>query len=1128
MLPENAGKTFGDYLDARPNAALQTAIATAVGGGAQVATVKAAGWAVNRADYQAEKARQAEQHAQVLAELNTLAQANKVLQRSPETFQEFVAKAAEDGPLQSVYIDGQTLMQSGLAEQVAAISPAVAEQVQQAAQTGGAVAIPVDEYAARIAPTDLAQQLQPHLRTEADGFSQAEAQQYMQSQGEQLQADLDRAVADSQQGDAFRASADVVTGQIRQQLDRAARFRPEVNDAYSRVVGAYFATRAAQLGVTPEALFERRMLTVGAESVLGGDVLNQALASQPPKGWVHVTSGEEAAQMWEGEGAQAVFWTDLGGKLAQDVPGLAGYSHSLGRSTADHVRKNHGDSKAEASRGQIAVTAEDLGRVPEIVTGYDAIRTDLRSDQGAQRIAYAKRYPDALVVYVEDVSRKRSDMRGVTMWKLQPSNDPQAALDKGLDVEAGKDKGPANAGPEGDALRPLSDYESDAQTPSPGPNLPDQGGSYNQGANQTDTPEFRAWFGDSKVVDAEGKPLVVYHGTSSDITAFDPSKTKAADVIFTTPDPAGASLYAETQSTGAPNVMPLYVSIRRPAYIQANEYSFEALQAAVSRGDVDGVLVVDGEGRIKIAAPLYPEQIKSAIGNNGNFDPADPNILHQGAWHGTPHRGIEKTGFKLNKIGTGEGAQAYGWGMYFASAREVADGYRISLSSQAGHAPSIRGRSVISYYDAAEREGSRGGPLGYDKAALLERLMLHDSPQQVIAHGRDPDSGISPEAVAWFEREVAPHFKAGGQLYQAEIPEDSDLLDWDKPLSEQPEKLREALAQAREFAEAAEQPGGIGIRRVDDGVLAGAGLYGAIERATGSPKAASEYLQSIGIPGLRYLDGNSRASGEGSANYVIWDEALLTPEAARIEAVYNQGPRAAFNPERLAITLLGGADLSSFLHESGHFFFENDIALASEIVAAQRQGASITPGEQQMLADVGQLLTWHGLKGDVAAQLTEWHNMPFEEKRALHERTAESFEAYLFEGKAPSIELAPYFQRFRSWLLRVYTSLKDFLAGHPEAGTLTPEVRAVFDRMLATNDAIVQAEQGRSMLALFESAEQGGMAPEAWAAYQAQGGAGHAGCGAGAAGARPARFAMVEGGALARAEEAAARSQGGA
>lgn len=49
-------------------------------------------------------------------------------------------------------------------------------------------------------------------------------------------------------------------------------------------------------------------------------------------------------------------------------------------------------------------------------------------------------------------------------------------------------------------------------------------------------------------------------------------------------------------------------------------------------------------------------------------------------WHGTPHRGIERTGFKLNKIGTGEGAQVYGWGIYFASQRVVAEGYRKALS----------------------------------------------------------------------------------------------------------------------------------------------------------------------------------------------------------------------------------------------------------------------------------------------------------------------------------------------------------------------------------------------------------------------------------------------------------------
>lgn len=665
MLPENAGKTFGDYLDARPNAALQTAIATAVGGGAQVATVKAAGWAVNRADYQAEKARQAELRNQVLAELNTLAQANKVLQRSPETFQEFVAKATEDGPLQSVYIDGQTLMQSGLAEQVAAISPAVAEQVQQAAQTGGAVAIPVDEYAARIAPTDLAQQLQPHLRTEADGFSQAEAQQYMQSQGEQLQADLDRAVADSQQGDAFRASADVVTGQIRQQLDRAARFRPEVNDAYSRVVGAYFATRAAQLGVTPEALFERRMLTVGAESVLGGDVLNQALASQPPKGWVHVTSGEEAAQMWEGEGAQAVFWTDLGGKLAQDAPELAGYSHSLDRSRVDHIRKNHGDSKAEASRVQVAVTAQDLARVPEMVTSYDAINANVpvKNEQGNQMLrglVFAKKFEDGVLVYTGVVSRKRQDVRGATMWKYPPTIDAQTAIER------------ATANLTSETLGGMSGT------------LPDQGGSYNQGADQTDTPEFERWFGDSKVVDAEGKPLVVYHGTSADFDAFDMGADKrgVGGAWF-----SDSHNYAYDMAGGRDGrVIDAYLSLKNPKVVDvmaeaarvADELGMDAptdsmeaqefLAGGMGWDSVVGDMVSEAkrEGHDGLIITSFADgrtvDTTAYIAfRSEQINPADPNILHQGAWHGTPHRGIEKTGFKLNKIGTGEGAQAYEW-----------------------------------------------------------------------------------------------------------------------------------------------------------------------------------------------------------------------------------------------------------------------------------------------------------------------------------------------------------------------------------------------------------------------------------------------------------------------------------
>ncbi|MHB1371810.1 MAG: hypothetical protein ACYCW7_16665, partial [Pseudomonadaceae bacterium] len=118
---------------------------------------------------------------------------------------------------------------------------------------------------------------------------------------------------------------------------------------------------------------------------------------------------------------------------------------------------------------------------------------------------------------------------------------------------------------------------------------------------------------------------------------------------------------------------------------------------------------------------------------------------------------------------------------------------------------------------------------------------------------------------------------------------------------------------------------------------------------------------------------------------------------------------------------------------------------------------------------------------ETGTALDVWHNLTLDEKRSYHEQFARGFEAYLFEGNAPSIELQGLFQRFRAWLLNVYKELK---ALHVE---LTDEVRAVFDRMLATNEQIQLAEQGRSMMPLFESPEQAGMTPEEFAAYQALG-----------------------------------------
>ncbi|MGH8504896.1 MAG: hypothetical protein ACRETM_02895 [Stenotrophobium sp.] len=75
------------------------------------------------------------------------------------------------------------------------------------------------------------------------------------------------------------------------------------------------------------------------------------------------------------------------------------------------------------------------------------------------------------------------------------------------------------------------------------------------------------------------------------------------------------------------------------------------------------------------------------------------NAYFQRVFHGSPHRGIEEQGFKLNKIGTGEGAQVYGWGIYFAKLRDVAENYRIALAHREGQEATIRGRSLNSYYE---------------------------------------------------------------------------------------------------------------------------------------------------------------------------------------------------------------------------------------------------------------------------------------------------------------------------------------------------------------------------------------------------------------------------------------------
>jgi hypothetical protein len=159
---------------------------------------------------------------------------------------------------------------------------------------------------------------------------------------------------------------------------------------------------------------------------------------------------------------------------------------------------------------------------------------------------------------------------------------------------------------------------------------------------------------------------------------------------------------------------------------------------------------------------------------------------------------------------------------------------------------------------------------------------------------------------------------------------------------------------------------------------------------------------------------------------------------------FYQGHRGAFSPDANTIALMKDADLSTFLHESGHFFLSTLGDLAARPDAPE-----------QIKQDMQTAIEWMGGK-----DLADWQGRTLDEQRDMHEKFARGFESYLMEGKAPTQAMQPLFARFRSWLVNVYRSVTGLGA------ELTPEVRSVFDRLLASDDAIRQTEAARGYLPL--------------------------------------------------------------
>jgi hypothetical protein len=145
----------------------------------------------------------------------------------------------------------------------------------------------------------------------------------------------------------------------------------------------------------------------------------------------------------------------------------------------------------------------------------------------------------------------------------------------------------------------------------------------------TNNPNFWKWFGDSKVVDESGKPLVVYHGTNNNFNEFDVS---LLNKNYTPVHGSGfyfAQRYMLASEHGK-NVISVYLSIHNP--LESNLLNLEKVNQLNIRLDeyakqngYDGIVYAPRDSEKQYVA-FYPTQIKSATGNNGDFDPNNPDI----------------------------------------------------------------------------------------------------------------------------------------------------------------------------------------------------------------------------------------------------------------------------------------------------------------------------------------------------------------------------------------------------------------------------------------------------------------------------------------------------------------------
>lgn len=605
------------------------------------------------------------------------------------------------------------------------------------------------------------------------------------------------------------------------------------------------------------------------------------------------------------------------------------------------------------------------------------------------------------------------------------------------------------------------------------------------------TPAFKNWFGEwendpenaSKVVDENGEPLVVYHWTNNVFDTF--RSGNMAKTIYFSESKKGARKAAR----GKRNVLECFLNVKNPVNEKTDPVHWYDAEESLNvykwkKDGRDGVFVRDEAGTS--IAVFGPTQIKSATDNNGQFSVDDPNIYHQfadvlnqSAWHGT---GAMFEKFDLGYIGTGEGAQVHGYGIYFSGGRNVAEGYRDNITAVGK--VTIDGKTY-SYYTFPGSKNEAPMELDDDEYELWILLKGNnfdlekskEEAKRILQQGTDYDyifdylDGKNGHSVS-VER---------GALYEVEIPENDVLLDEQKPLSEQTEKVQQGVRKtisdivdryyieqtAVDFIEAVNHVVGQEVVTTDsskddiaqalyDGLMkVRLPMYNNVYRTLGtfgtSDKILSEMLNEHGVEGITYYGRQ-----DGRCFVIFNDKAISIIN--RYNQEVNGIDRGAFSSAQRLISLFESADESTFMHEMAHFYLSEleqiaNIAPNSQAardIATIRAWAEWKPGDAKAFKDKKTASEFAEREKQILAAEASGNDAEARRlKRVwMQEKFARGFETYLASGKAPTSTLQRIFNRFKRWLKQIYGDVTG-------AGVMpSAEVATVMDRMIASDDEI--------------------------------------------------------------------------